>query len=342
MKKTIIGVALAALALTGCGTYSKTDASSADCVYNGGPFDSKSFRQAVEPGAGRTSVGYFSEVITVPVNVRQYDAGDGLPAVTVSVRGIQETFSPSLTFTLNSEPRGENEKPVVCDFIEKHLKPLGATDFNADLPNNKWVTEFLNARVGPVVRDVAPRVLAGLDPTDLALNSDGVRDAAAKEFGRVLTETLAQQLGGQWFCNPSYPWGGTAEQCGHISVVLPEPTLSDEDRKLIAAPQRARTEADNAIAVAQEDARKAAEIAAQLEIQAESAETSANAREQIAEQNNRVAAADATNTYAWCAELVRLGQDCALVKAAESGQFPSMILEGSASPVVQVPAPAGG
>jgi hypothetical protein len=110
--------------------------------------------------------------------------------------------------------------------------------------------------------------------------------------------------------------------------------MSEGDRELIARPQRARTEADNEIAVATESARKAREVADQLTIEAESAEEAANAREQIAEQEGRVAAADASNTYAWCEYLTELDQDCALVKAAEGNDFPDVFT--ATPPVVAV------
>lgn len=302
-------------------SYTSPDASNYACVYHGGMFDSKKFEKAVAPGSGRTKINVGGDAVMVPVNVRQYDASDGLPAVAVTVRGVPLTFSPSLTFTISSVMDAD-DKPAGCTLIEQHLRPLDATDFNSD--ESRWASQFLNVRVGPVVRDVAPRVLQGLDPTKLALNVDGARDDAAEAFGQALTDTLTQQLGGAYFCAPTFRYGGSQESCGTISVVLPEPTMSDADRELIARPQRARTEADNEIAVATESARKAQQVADQLTIEAESAETAANAREQIAEQQGRVAEADASNDYAWCTYLSSLGQDCALVKAAEGGDFPDI------------------
>lgn len=317
-------------------SYTSPDASNYACVYHGGMFDSKKFEKAVAPGSGRTKINVQGTSYNVPVNVRQYDKSDGLPDVAVTVRGVPLTFSPSLTFTISSV-MDEDDKPAGCTLIEQHLRPLGATDFNSD--QSRWATQFLNVRVGPVVRDVAPRVLQGLDPTKLALNVDGARDDAAVAFGEALTSTLTQQLGGAYFCAPTFRYGGTAEQCGTISVVLPEPTMSDADRDLIARPQRARTEADNEIAVATENARKAQQVADQLTIEAESAETAANAREQIAEQEGRVAQADASNEYAWCTYLASINQDCSLVKAAENSDFPDVYTPGGEAPVVAVVPP---
>jgi hypothetical protein len=337
---TLVGLIVLVFALVfgvqAC-SYTSPDASNFACVYHGGWFDSKKFEKAVAPGSGRTKINVAGSSFDVPVNVRQYDNSDGLPDVSVTVRGVPLTFKPSLTFTISSVMDDEG-KPAGCTLIEQHLRPLDATDFNRD--ESRWASQFLNVRVGPVVRDVAPRVLQGLDPTKLALNVDGERDRAAVAFGEALTTTLAQQLGGRYFCAPTFRYGGTAEQCGTISVVLPEPTMSDEDRNLIARPQRARTEADNEIAVATESARKAEQVAAQLGIEAESAEAAADAREQIAEQEGRVAQADASNTYAWCAYLETLNQDCALVRAAEGGDFPDVYTPGGEAPVVAVTPPS--
>lgn len=336
----LVIIALLAGGIGGCVYWTSAtspDASNYACVYKGGAFDSKGFEKAVPPGAGRTHINVGGNVVMVPTNVRQYDNSDGLPNVAVTVRGVPLTFSPSLTFTISSVMK--DGKPAGCDLVEQHLRPLRATDFNAD--DSRWASQFLNVRVGPVVRDVAPRVLQSLDPTKLALNVDGERDKAAIAFGEVLTETLIQQLGAGYFCDPTYRYGQGTEACGTISVVLPEPTMSDGDRELIARPQRARTEADNEIAVATENARKAQQVADQLTIEAESAETAANAREQIAEQEGRVAEADATNEYAWCTYLATINQDCALVKAAENSDFPDVYTPGGDAPVVAVTPPAG-
>ena len=83
-------------------------------------------------------------------------------------------------------------------------------------------------------------------------------------------------------------------------------------------------------------ARQAQDVAEAKKTEAESAKTLADANEEIASQNERVQEAQATNTYAWCAYLVSLGQDCALVKAAESGDFP--VVYGTDAQVV-VPLP---
>ncbi len=336
---------LGLIAISGI-TFSKTDASNMGCVYNGGPLDSKSFRGYTEPGAGRVYQGLFSTVVEAPVGLRTFrislDPGQGdtpEPAsIKVRVKGINQQYEPTITFTLNTEIR--DGKPVVCDFIEKRLRPLGATDFNAT--NGNWQHGFLVETVLPVVQDVATRVLQKYDPTALAFNTNGERDRAADEFGVELTEALPDVLGDDYFCGPSYQFGGGTGECGAVNVILPEPLMDAADAELIAAPQRAKTEADNAIAVAAEAARKAAGVAAELTKEAASAEEAANAREEIAAQQARVQTAQAAIDYAWCAELVRLGQRCDLVKAAEQADYPDVVTAGdtaiAVTPSTTVPA----
>lgn len=331
--KRVAAAAVAALAgVAGC-TYSSTDASSIECSYNGGPFDGKDYRGVVDPGSGRTYQGLFSESVSVPVSVRQYDQSDGLKPVVVSVRGIQQTYAPVLNFTISTVENADG-KPAACDLVEKHLRALGATDFNDEVADSKWVQDFLNVRIQPLVGDSIARELQSLDPTALAQNISGARDDAAAAVGQAVTEAAADALGGDYFCQPSYEYGAPAEQCGTINVVLTAPAMAPEDAELVAAPQRASTEANNEIAVAREEARKAAEVAEQRAIEAESAVALADAEVQIAEEQARVEEAQAAIDYANCAYLASLGQDCALVVAAENSDFPDVI--SSTEPVVAV------
>lgn len=337
----LVGIAVVlAIIVTGVyfigSTWSKVDAASAACVYNGGPFDNKGFKTAVAPETGREGQGFGSTIIEYPVGIIQYDKSDGLPDVSVSVGGFTQTYSPTLNFTISSVIDAEG-KPQACHLIEQHLRRLDATDFNDDISENRWVSQFLNVRVAPAVKDTLPRVLSNLDPTDLFLNQDDARDAAAKRVGELVTTALETQLGDNYFCSPTYRYGGTAEVCGTINVVLPEPVMGPEDLAIIRAPQEARTKADNDIAVAQERARAAVGIAEQREAESLAAEQRADADVLIAEQQGRTDAATVANEYLWCEQLVALGQDCALVRAAENSDFPTVLGSGT-DVVVAVPA----
>lgn len=327
-------------------TWSKTDASSMTCVYNGGPVDSRDFRGYQEPGSGREYQGLFSETVDVPVAIRQYrvslnpEQGD-TPApdsINVRVKGYDMTFEPTVTFTLNTQVR--DGKPVSCDFIEKQLRQFGATDFNKEGGN--WQYGFLNERFRPVLDDVTTRVLqSDYDPGDVKFNINGTRDRAAEEIGVELKKALDRSLGDDYFCDSNYKFAEDTEACGTgLTVILPEPSLSDDDETQLAKPQRAKIDANNDIAAADENARKAAEVAEAKELEAESAERRATAEEKIASENARTADAEATITYAWCEYLVSLDQDCALVKAAENGDFPAVI-GGDTGVVVPLPEDEG-
>ena len=343
----VSSVLLAGLGVVGC-TYSKTDASSFDCVYNGGPLDNANYRGYAAPGTGRENQGAFSEIVSVPVRNIQYRfsadpaQGDTTKTVNVKVKGVDQTYEPTLNFTLRTEiieADGKPDKPVACDLVEKHLRPLGATDFNDPVTESKWVQDFLNERVQQVVLDVTAAVLQEGDPTDLAQNNNGARETAAAEIARRLKPALTAALGGQWFCDPAYQFGGNEEACGLMSVTLPAPTMSTEDAALIAQAQRAKTEADNAIRAATEDARRTKEIANQREQQAADASRLADAEETIANEQGRVEGAKSKSKYSDCAVLDELGQDCALMKAAENGDFPDIFAPGGQTPTLAVVPP---
>lgn len=341
----IVGGALAVVLFLGAvwlvgGTWSKTDASSMTCVYNGGPIDSRDYRGYAEPGTGRQYQGFMSETVDVPVAVRQYrvsknpDQGDTpVPdSVDVRVRGYDMTFEPTVTFTINTAII--DGKPVACDFIEKQLRQFGDPKFDSE--GGGWY-QFLNERLRPILDDSMTRTLqAGFDPGDIKFNTNGERDRAAAEVGDDLKAGLQRQLGNDYLCSSTYRFGQSEEKCGTLTVILPEPSLSQEDEDQLAKPQRARIDANNDIAAANEQARKAEEVATARELEAASAQRRATAEEEIARENARVEAAQATVNYAWCSYLVSLGQDCALVEAAQNGSFPSVIL-GDAGQIAVVP-----
>lgn len=231
------------------GTWSKVDSASAACVYNGGPLDNKSYKGSVEPGAGRQYQGFMSSVIEYPVGIIQLDASDGMQPIPVSVGGFTQTYSPVISFTIASyevtDPETGETKPQSCHLIEQHLRRLGATDFNDDVGNSRWVSQFLLVRVAPAVKDALPRVLSNGDPGALFLNQGEARDKAAVQVGVKAGEALAASLGGSYFCGTSYRYGQSIETCGTLNVVLPEPTMSAEDLAIIRAPQEARTKASS-------------------------------------------------------------------------------------------------
>lgn len=343
----VIGFAVAIAAFGGLvwvvgGTWSKTDASSMTCVYNGGPFDDRDYRGYAEPGSGRQYQGFMSEDVDVPTAVRQYrvsldpEQGDTpLPdSVDVRVKGYDMRFEPTIAFTINTSLI--DGKPQSCDFIEKQLRQFGDPKFNSR--DGGWF-EFLNERLRPILDDSMTRVLqSDFDPGDVKFNTNGERDRAAQEVGENLKTGLKRQLGNDYLCSSDYRFGADEETCGTLTVILPEPSLSPDDEAQLAKPQRARIDANNDIAAADEAARKAAEVAEARELEADSAKRRADAEEEIAQEQSRVQTAQASVDYAWCNYLVSLGQDCAFVKAAESGTFPSVILGSSGQVAVSVPA----
>lgn len=346
-KRVLVGLGMALFASQAAScTFSDTQASEVTCVYNGGPLDDSNYTEKIDPGKGRNFVGVFSETHDVPTGVRQYrvslDPAQGdtpvADSVKVTVRGIPLEFEPTFTFTISTIP-DENNKPAACGLIEQHLKAMDATDFNKEGGN--WQYKFLTGKVRPVIDDVAKRVLQQKDPTKLVFNTDGERDKAAKEIAEQLDPALQAALGGNYFCSPSYPALATIDKCGVGTVILPAPFVPNQaDRDLLAKPQLAQTQANNEIAAAQERARAAQQIADQAAIEAKSSKTLADAQVQIQEQKQRVEDAIANNAYAWCRALVLLSQDCDLVRAAESGDYPDIILGDTAEVPVAIPVTA--
>jgi hypothetical protein len=318
-------------------TWSSSDSSHVTVVWNGGPLDSKAFASYQPPGSGRKFVGLLQTKVEFPTGLRQYRVSDDPGSqndyqgqIVVSVRGMRMSFEPTVLFTLNTDIR--EGKPLVADFYEKHLRQFGATDFDSVGQGAKWVG-FLNTRVYPVVRDVMARVLAPLDPVAVRYNTDGTRDKAAADIETALSDAIGTNLGNRYLCGPNYGFGQPAEQCGNVQLQLPEPGVSDEDANILAAPQRARTDADAAIAAAKEDTRKAGTLATEKEAQVDAARRAGVADLAIAQAQNTAKDAQAVGDTAKCRALTSLGQDCALVLAAENKDFPDVVA-GAGSTIV--------
>lgn len=321
--------------LAGC-SWSTTDTSTFSCVYNGGPFDSKTFRQVLEPGSGRTQIGVGSTEVRIPTRLITYQIsmdpaiGDTPTAdsLDVNVGGMVMQFEPTVNFKFNTALQEVDglDKPVACSFYETHLKPFGATDFNDE--GGDWQYGFLASRFRPSVDVAGIRVLQSFsDPVAMYFNTDGYRDQAQEAFGFELQEELARVLGSEpgfdYFCGPSHTYA--SDTCGEVQVILPQPIISQDDLAILSAPQRARTEANASIAQAQEKAREAEQVAAAREREAEFAEQKANADERIAEQEARTIEVESRNDYAWCDYLIELGESCWLVKAAENNGLPNVM-----------------
>lgn len=311
--------------------FSHADSTHIACVWNGGPFDNRTFKEANGSGSGRQYAGMFSTVTEVPTGIRQYRVsqdpaqGDTPTAdqVHVSVRGLGMDFEPTVLFTINTANMPGTNKPYACDLVERHLRQFGATDF--DEQGGHWQFGFLNERVRPVLNDVATRVLGQHDPVNLRYNTDGERDKAAEEIGKGLSEAVIANLGQGYFCAPSYSYGQPAEACGTMKVQLPEPKVSAADEAILAAPQRERVAADTAIAAAQQQTRQAKQLAYEREAQVDAAKRQGSAESAIAQAKIEQADRQATLDTAKCRALAALGQNCALVIAAEKGDFPTVI-----------------
>lgn len=351
MRKNVLAALAFLMVLAGC-SWSTTDTSTFSCVYNGGPFDSQTFRQVLEPGSGRTNIGVGSTEVRIPTRLVTYqislDPSQGdtptADSLDANVGGMLMQFEPTVNFKFNTElveVDGE-EKPVACSFYETHLKPFDATDFNET--GGEWQYGFLASRFRPSVDVAGIRVLQRYDdPVAMYFNTEGYRDAAQEEFGLELQAELARVLGSQagqdYFCGPSHTYG--SETCGEVQVILPQPVISNEDLAILSAPQRARTEANASIAQAQEKAREAEQVAAAREREAQFAEQKANADERIAQQNARTIEVDTRNEYAWCAYLRELGEQCWLVAAAERGGLPNVLTGENTEPPSIVVTPEG-
>src|SRR5690606_19007768 len=111
---------------------------------------------------------------------------------------------------------------------------------------------------------------------------------------------------------------------------------NEEEAKVVESTkerQLAQTRADQEIQTADQARRRAVEIA-----QAEADLAIAQAEQAVLDQVLINQAVQAKADAAYCAELAAVGVDCALLKAAEEGAYPRIVLDGASGASILVDA----
>ncbi len=356
-------VAMAALG-AGC-SQNKTEANEWGCQYGGGLIESKGLKNTIAPGdKGGWSV--FDTKVTIPAGVRTYvldedptiaDLGAKpltLPAKgrTIEVNGEKIPSEGIVTVAIELQARFTfNEK--VCEWysnIGKNNEPL---NFDAGQGEESGWAEFLNLSWNQKMTEAARPVVSDYDWLEMYTNDrtdEGEERVFAllnNEISTNLTRELANDLGDNYFCGPTYVFDGNADgeigTCPPIEITVKEikPTnpelvtnyeaivanaeaqqkiASDRDRSI------AQTAADQEVELANEAKRREVETA-----KAANDEAIAVAQKAALEAERINADIQAVASAAYCVALAESGIDCALLEAAEQGTYPRIVLSDGTS-----------
>ncbi|HWL44983.1 MAG TPA: hypothetical protein VNQ73_18715 [Ilumatobacter sp.] len=374
-------VAIASIGLTAC-SLQRTEANEWGCTFGKGPFDSKALKG--QYAAGSSGVRTNDTFVAGPADVRFYiidedpaTADFGGRPIIVPARGSSSAGVGVVQVSVETQVRFVfNER--FCAWYIDHGKRSEPLRFDGDPADGGGWAQFLNASMNQKLIEAARPVVAPEDYVSLYVNarigegdSAGLAyDVLASELSTNLSRELTKDLGGEYFCGPSYQFDGSidgelANGCPPLEVTIKriapvDQTLiskleqivsNEEQQKIIASDKEleletieaerqkelARIAANQETLIAQQQQRQAVETA-----QAEADLAIEQALAAVLEQQQQNAEIEAVSSTAFCRELAAVGVDCALLAAAENGNYPRIITSGDTSTSLLIDGGTGG
>lgn len=365
---TGVGVFLGLLLVFGIGgciyakpSWQKPAANEWGCSFGHGPLDERGLKNTLPPGGNG---GLSNDTLkTGPSDVRFYivdsdpnTADFGGQPIEVPAKGSVDDGVGVVNVRIETQVRfvfNEN----FCDWYIKHGRRNEPLNYSADAGEQSGWNTFLNASMNQKLIEGARPVVADESYIDLYVNApiDGqpAFEVLGTELSTNLSRELARDLGGVYFCGPSYQFDGEADgelaSCPPLEVTIKrivpkDPALierleqivsNEEQQRLIAsnqARQLAEINSQEAIQEREQERREAVETAtanADRAIgvaQAERDLAITEAEEAVATQELVNAQLAAQADAAFCAQLAAQGVDCAWYRAAENGGLPRVIV----------------
>lgn len=370
MKRALLLMTML-LAVTAACSLERPSANEWGCTFGKGAWDSKGLKGRYAPGQDGDWTN--DDFKTIPSDVRFYiidndpaTADFGGRPIVVPAKGSTDTTTGVVPVSTEVQVRfvfNEN----ACDWYVDHGLRSEPLNFNGDGDGDGW-NQFLNTSMNQKLIEAARPVLVdeGYDVLYVNGNIEGGRayDVLARTLSTNLSRELVADLGGDYFCGPSYEFDGKIDGvmengCPPIEVTIKSivPTeqrfvdrletivANEEEKKLIASNEERRlaeiataqrqtiaeTEAKQQEQLAEQERRENVETAkAQADLEIE------QARQDVLEQQQVNADIQATSSTAFCRELAAVGVDCALYEAGKSGTYPRIILGDSADASILV------
>ncbi len=348
-------------------TLRRTEANEWGCTFGRGPLDGKGLKGEFSPGSDGTWTN--DAFVVGPSDIRFYiidedpaTADFGGRPIIVPARGSSSAGVGVVQVSVETQVRFVfNER--FCKWYIDHGKRSEPLRFDGDPATPSGWNTFLNASMNQKLIEAARPVVANQDYISLYVNApiDGgegttglAYDVLATRLSENLGRELARDLGGEYFCGPSYQFDGRidgqlGEGCPPIEVTIKRvaPTdstlieklesivaneeqqrviISDRDRQLEETAALEQTE------IREEQRRQAVQVA-----KAEADLAIAEAEEATLRQQQANAEVQAVSDAAFCRELASAGVDCALLRAAEAGVYPRVIVgDGAADPSILI------
>jgi hypothetical protein len=207
----IVGGVLVIIALSLLlGSVKKTPRDKIGISYGGGPIEGQHFQRIVQPGHSLFVNGFMDKLYLYPVTQRNYiislqsqegDVQGADSVVAPSKDRIAVTFQVATYFKLNTD--------LLQQFHEQiGLKYRAWTDSGWD--------RMLHDSFRQQIEFALQREARKYDVADIYANADVLR-RIQQEVGTVLKENVAQVLGGEYFCGPTFEGRGA---CPEFTFIL--------------------------------------------------------------------------------------------------------------------------
>lgn len=364
MKKNIIrGLALAILlpGIAAC-SLERPAANEWGCTFGKGPLDEKGLKGSFAPGAEGAWTN--DDFKTGPADVRFYiidsdpaTADFGGRPIVVPAKGSSTSDVGVVPVSVETQVRFVfNER--YCDWYINHGRRSEPLNFEGDKDQPSGWNSFLNTSMNQKLIEAARPVVAGERYDELYVNAliDGGRayDVLARELSSNLSNELERDLGGEYFCGPSYEFDGNIDGelengCPPLEVTIKAVTpvdaefidrletivANEEQQKVIESnkerqlQQIAATEAENLRQIQADQEVQVAEQAKREEVETARADADLEIRKReqaVFEQQLLNKQLQAEADAAFCAELSAQGVPCELYEAARAGVYPRVIL----------------
>ena len=297
MKSKFTSVAIAAGLILGLAACSKERPQSNEwgCTLGEGPLDVRGLKAAYPPGD--EGVWTNDRFVTVPSDIRYYiidsdpaTADSGGRPIVVPAKGSTDIDVGVVPVSIEIQARfvfNEN----ACEWYIDHGLRNEPLNFNGDGEGNGW-DSFLNTSLNQKLIEAARPVVVDerYDVLYVNGNIDGGRayDVLARALSSNLSRELDADLGGNYFCGPSYEFDGKVdgelgEGCPPIEVTIK--SVTPTEAKFIERLEKIVANEEEQKLIASNEERRLAEIAS--EQRQEVAQEEANQATQIAEQERR-------------------------------------------------------
>ncbi len=188
--------------------------------YSGGPMEGQHFQRVVAPGTNTRFYGLLDKVHELPATQLNYimsKAPEQTGAERAEFVGAPTRDKVTLQWETATYFKLNTHGPVVQRFFEEICLHYQCTDLSAGGGWDRMVADTVRQQVVAAIQGAA----RGYTSDDIYSNRETLLEIQ-QEIGSTLKDRLAEVLGGEFFCGPSYDRN---QHCSGFTFLIKEVTL---------------------------------------------------------------------------------------------------------------------